>query len=116
MVLVTRRPMASTEQRPAGTTIQGAKQSSGAGEPLLQVRNLSTTFMTDRGVVRAVDDISFHVNPRETLCVVGESGSGKSVTALSVMRLIREPPGRISGEIHYRGQDLLRLPLSEMMK
>jgi peptide/nickel transport system ATP-binding protein len=107
--------MASIEQRPAGTTIHGATQSA-AGEPLLQVRNLSTTFMTDRGVVRAVDDVSFHVNPGETLCVVGESGSGKSVTALSVMRLIREPPGRISGEIRYRGHDLLQLAPSEMMK
>src|SRR5262245_15662807 len=113
MVLVTRRPMASTEQRAAGTTIHGAARSA-EGEPLLQVRNLSTTFKADRGIVRAVDDISFHVDPGETLCVVGESGSGKSVTALSVMRLIREPPGRISGEIRYRGQDLLRLPPSEM--
>src|SRR5262245_26812414 len=98
--------MASIGQRAAGTKVHDATQP-GEGEPLLQVRGLSTTFMTDRGIVRAVDDISFNVDPGETLCVVGESGSGKSVTALSVMRLIREPPGRIAGEIRYRGQDLL---------
>ena len=76
--------------------------------PLLDVRNLETHFLTDRGVVRAVDGVSLHINTGETLGVVGESGSGKSVTALSIMRLIREPPGRIaSGEIRYNGINLV---------
>ncbi|CAN5619206.1 ABC transporter ATP-binding protein [soil metagenome] len=64
-------------------------------EPILQVENLRTYFHTEGGVARAVDGVSFHVNPGETLGIVGESGSGKSVTSLSVMRLIAQPPGRI---------------------
>jgi oligopeptide/dipeptide ABC transporter ATP-binding protein len=66
-----------------------------AGGPILQVENLRTYFTTDGGVARAVDGVSFHVNPGETLGIVGESGSGKSVTSLSVMRLIPSPPGKI---------------------
>lgn len=81
-----------------------------AAEPLLSVRNLSTRFRTDRGTVRAVDSVSFDVAPGETLAIVGESGSGKSVTALSILRLIPDPPGRIeSGEILFEGKDLLKL-------
>ena len=64
-------------------------------EPILQVENLRTYFKTEAGVARAVDGVSFHVNPGETLGIVGESGCGKSVTSLSVMRLIPEPPGKI---------------------
>src|SRR5690606_1957752 len=64
-------------------------------EPLLEVQNLRTYFRTDAGLARAVDGVSLHVNPGETLGIVGESGSGKSVTALSVMRLIPQPPGEI---------------------
>jgi oligopeptide/dipeptide ABC transporter ATP-binding protein len=67
----------------------------GGGSPILQVENLRTYFTTDGGVARAVDGVSFHVNPGETLGIVGESGSGKSVTSLSVMRLIPQPPGKI---------------------
>ena len=63
--------------------------------PLLEVNHLTTRFYTERGGVTAVDDVSFHVDPGETLAIVGESGSGKSVTALSVLRLIPNPPGRI---------------------
>jgi peptide/nickel transport system ATP-binding protein len=85
--------------------------------PLLDVRNLETHFLTDRGVVRAVDGVSLHINAGETLGVVGESGSGKSVTALSIMRLIREPPGRIAaGEIRYRGVNLLDVSSEQMRK
>jgi oligopeptide/dipeptide ABC transporter ATP-binding protein len=74
-------------------------------EPILQVENLRTYFRTDAGVARAVDGVSFHVNPGETLGIVGESGSGKSVTSLSVMRLIPQPPGRIEpgSRILFRG-------------
>ncbi len=78
--------------------------------PLLSVRNLSTRFRTDRGTVQAVDGVSFDVAAGETLAIVGESGSGKSVTALSILRLIPDPPGRIEeGEILFEGKDLLKL-------
>jgi oligopeptide transport system ATP-binding protein len=78
--------------------------------PLLSVRNLSTRFRTERGTVRAVDGVSFDVAAGETLAIVGESGSGKSVTALSILRLIPDPPGRIeAGEIVFDGQDLMKL-------
>jgi len=79
-------------------------------QPLLQVRNLTTRFNTERGRVTAVDQVSFDVREGETVAIVGESGSGKSVTALSIMRLIPSPPGRIaSGEVLFEGKDLLRL-------
>jgi oligopeptide transport system ATP-binding protein len=84
-------------------------------EPLLSVRGLTTRFRTDRGHVVAVDDVSFDVAPGETLAIVGESGSGKSVTALSVLRLIPNPPGGIAaGEIVFEGRDLLKLGDREM--
>lgn len=79
-------------------------------EPLLSVRGLTTRFRTERGTVRAVDNVSFDVRPGETLAIVGESGSGKSVTALSLLRLIPNPPGQIvGGEILFEGRDLLKL-------
>ncbi len=75
---------------------------------LLEVDNLKTYFYTRSGVVKAVNDISFTIKPGETLGVVGESGCGKSVTALSVMRLIANPPGKIvDGHINFNGEDLL---------
>ena len=84
-------------------------------EPLLSVRGLSTRFRTERGSVTAVDDVSFDVLPGETVAVVGESGSGKSVTALSILRLVPDPPGRITGgQILFEGQDLLKLPDAAM--
>jgi oligopeptide transport system ATP-binding protein len=79
-------------------------------QPVLQVRNLSTRFRTERGMVLAVDRVSFDVGAGETLAIVGESGSGKSVTALSILRLIPDPPGKIeSGEVLFEGKDLLLL-------
>ena len=82
---------------------------------LLSVRNLRTHFDTDGGVVKAVDDVSFDLEPGKTLGIVGESGSGKSVTNLSIMRLIPSPPGRIvSGEVIFGGKDLLKLPKEEI--
>lgn len=79
-------------------------------EDLLDVRNLHTHFFTHDGVVKAVDDVTFSVRRGEVLGIVGESGCGKSVTALSIMRLIASPPGRItSGTITFEGQDLLSL-------
>ncbi|NNF67560.1 MAG: ABC transporter ATP-binding protein [Gammaproteobacteria bacterium] len=84
-------------------------------EPILSVRNLSIEFKTERGLVRAVDDVSFDVAPGETLGVVGESGCGKTVTALALLRLIPSPPGRIvSGSINFDGCDLLSLSEKEM--
>jgi peptide/nickel transport system ATP-binding protein len=84
-------------------------------EPLLSVRHLVTSFKTDAGVVRAVDDVSFDVEAGKTLAVVGESGCGKSVTALSLMRLVPSPPGEIeSGEVLLNGKNLLDLPDSAM--
>jgi oligopeptide transport system ATP-binding protein len=78
-------------------------------DPLLQVRGLTTRFRSERGVVTAVDNVSFEINPGETVAVVGESGSGKSVTALSILRLIPSPPGEIvSGEILFEGRDLVQ--------
>jgi oligopeptide transport system ATP-binding protein len=79
-------------------------------QPLLQVRGLTTRFRTDRGLVTAVDDVSFDVNAGESVAVVGESGSGKSVTALSILRLIPNPPGQIvAGEILFEGRDLVKM-------
>ena len=75
--------------------------------PLLEVQNLRTYFRTEAGLARAVDGVSFHVNPGETLGIVGESGSGKSVSALSAMRLIPQPPGEIQpgSKILFRGEN-----------
>jgi oligopeptide transport system ATP-binding protein len=84
-------------------------------EPLLRIRDLTTRFRSERGMVAAVDSISFDVDAGETLAIVGESGSGKSVTAMSIMRLIPSPPGRIEqGEIQFDGRDLLKLSDREM--
>jgi oligopeptide/dipeptide ABC transporter ATP-binding protein len=78
--------------------------------PLLDVRNLHTEFRTGAGVVPAVDGISYTVERGETVAIVGESGSGKTAGALSILRLIPDPPGRITqGEVFFAGRDLLRL-------
>src|ERR1700759_4303997 len=82
---------------------------------VLEVKGLQTVFFTNSGLFRAVDDVSFHVKRGETLAIVGESGCGKSVSALSIMRLVPNPPGRIvGGEILLEGTDLLTLDEAEM--
>src|SRR6187200_3539655 len=81
---------------------------------LLEVDNLQTHFRTPEGINRAVDGVSFHVDEGETLAIVGESGCGKSVTSMSLMRLIAEPPGKIAGSIRFQGTDLLQLSEREM--
>ena len=83
--------------------------------PVLSIKELRTYFHTPDGVAKAVDNVSYHVYPGETLGVVGESGCGKSVSALSILRLIPMPPGEIvSGEIWFEGQNLLDLPMNRM--
>ncbi|HEV2334867.1 MAG TPA: ABC transporter ATP-binding protein [Stellaceae bacterium] len=84
-------------------------------QPLLEVADLRTWFFTRDGIVRAVDGVSFHVMPGETLAIVGESGCGKSVSALSILRLVPSPPGRIvSGVIRFAGRDLRALSEAAM--
>jgi peptide/nickel transport system ATP-binding protein len=83
---------------------------------LLEVERLQTHFGTPDGVVRAVEGLSFHIEAGETLAIVGESGCGKSVTSMSILRLIQEPPGKIAGAIRFLGRDLLTLPEAEMRK
>jgi peptide/nickel transport system ATP-binding protein len=86
-----------------------------ADATLLRLENLKTYFYTDTAVVRAVDGVSFEVNAGETLAVVGESGSGKSVTALSILKLVPQPPGRIvEGRVLFKGRDLVSLTNAEM--
>jgi len=83
-------------------------------EPLVSVEDLHVEFHTDAGVVKAVDGVSWLIRPGETLGIVGESGSGKSVSALAVMGLIQQPPARITGQILFRGRDLLTAPEDEL--
>ncbi|MCB9687563.1 MAG: ABC transporter ATP-binding protein [Alphaproteobacteria bacterium] len=85
------------------------------GERLLEVRGLQTHFHVEKVIARAVAGVDFHVDAGEFLGIVGESGSGKSVTALSVLRLIPDPPGRIAaGEVLFKGRDLLKLSWEEI--
>lgn len=86
-------------------------------EILVKVENLSVQFTTDDGIVEAVKGISFNIPKGKTVGLVGESGSGKSVTSLSIMRLINDPPGKISGgSIHFQGQDLLQISEDKIRK
>jgi peptide/nickel transport system ATP-binding protein len=82
--------------------------------PLLQIRGLQTYFHTEAGTAKAVDGVDLEIFPGEVVGLVGESGSGKSVTALSVLRLIPDPPGKIEGSILFKGRDLLQLSWDEI--
>ena len=105
----------TTTARTGATAAAVATGTAGADpDLLLDVRGLRTQFRTHEGVVRAVNDVSFSVRPGQILGIVGESGSGKSVTARSILRMVR-PPGEIAaGEVRYRGTDLLTLGEKEM--
>ena len=84
---------------------------------LLKIQGLRTQFFTSAGTVKAVDGVTYDVEEGETVAVVGESGCGKSVTALSIMRLVAEPAGRVvDGKIIFQGNDLLQLNEEEMRK
>jgi oligopeptide/dipeptide ABC transporter ATP-binding protein len=92
-----------------------ARPAAGAAPPVLEIRDLCVSFATDEGAVRAVDRVSLSIGRGEVLGLVGESGCGKSVTALSILRLIPSPPGRIdSGCVRFHGRDLLAMPAREL--
>ncbi len=91
------------------------KKNTPSEEKVLEIKNLKTFFYTDEGVVKSVNDVSYYVKKGETLGVVGESGCGKSVTAMSILRLIPQPPGKIvGGEILFKGRDLTKISDEEM--
>src|SRR3954466_9731278 len=112
--LHTRR--AGARRKPAGRLAARRAQSEASMTPVLSVRNLRVEFPTRRGILTAIDDISFDIAPGEVLGVVGESGAGKSITGTAVIGLI-EPPGRIAGgQVLLRGQRIDNLPPDEMRK
>ncbi|KJK58876.1 ATP-binding cassette domain-containing protein, partial [Saccharothrix sp. ST-888] len=87
------------------------------GTPLLEVRDLHVEFVTRDGIAKAVNGVNYSVAAGETLAVLGESGSGKSVTAQTIMGILDMPPGRVtSGEILFRGQDMLKMSKEEQRK
>ncbi len=86
-------------------------------DKVLEVKDLNTHFFTDEGVVKSVDGVSFHIDSEETLGIVGESGCGKSVTSLSIMQLVPNPPGKIvAGEIFFQGENLLKKTADQMRR
>ncbi|MFZ2491818.1 MAG: ABC transporter ATP-binding protein [Thermoanaerobaculia bacterium] len=91
-----------------------AQLDAGSGEPLLEVRNLRTSFAVAGGWVHAVDNVSFSVNRGEAVALVGESGCGKSVTAMSIMRLVASPGKITGGEVHFKGKDLAAISERDM--
>ena len=86
-------------------------------DPLLQVHDLITAFDTDKGLIRAVDRVSFEVPKGRTVGIVGESGCGKSVTAMSILRLLPQPTGKVlHGKVAFKGRDLLKATPKELRK
>ncbi|MEJ2671387.1 MAG: ABC transporter ATP-binding protein, partial [Deltaproteobacteria bacterium] len=85
-----------------------------ATSKLLEVRDLSVRFATERGVIQAVAGVSFELAPGETLGLVGESGCGKTVTAMSILRLLPTPPAKVTGEIRFQGENLAEIPDSRL--
>jgi len=83
-------------------------------KPLLQIKNLTTHFHVGKRIVKAVDGITLNVRSGEMLAIVGESGCGKSVTAMSIMRLLPQPPAVYQGEILFEGQDILKMSMADM--
>src|SRR5437763_13570964 len=100
---------------PGEVPVKELDRKAGNENALLDIRGLKTHFSTDEGLVQAVDGVDLTVERGETVCVVGESGCGKTVTALSVLKLVAMPPGRIvGGQILWQGRDLVPLPADEM--
>src|ERR671925_1234064 len=83
-------------------------------DTILDIRDLSIDFLGDEGMVRAIDKVSFTIHRGEILGLVGESGAGKTLTSEAILRLIRCPPGRLTGEILYRGRNLLQLSEAQL--
>jgi len=100
----------------AADAMGGARRAQAVSAPILQVQDLYTYFATDRGVLRAVDGVSFDLYPGETFGIVGESGSGKSVTCRSLIGLLPRPPAYSSGTVRYGEQNLVDIPEREMRK
>jgi ABC-type dipeptide/oligopeptide/nickel transport system ATPase component len=97
--------------------LRGAETQGEEGGQAARGRDLQTHFLTSAGLVKAVDGISYEVGEGETVAVVGESGCGKSVGALSILRLIPSPPGRIvGGSVHFNGRNLLTLSEEEIRR
>ena len=94
---------------------KGQVKTAGPAPIIVSVENLRTEFRIPEGIVPAVNDVNFHIHSKETVCLVGESGCGKSVTAMSIMRLIPDPPGKIvDGKVKFHDRDLLKLSVNEM--
>lgn len=116
-VSVSRNPERRDSRGEPTAGIDADRQTRALGRMLLEIRGLRTYFYTYEGVSRAVDGVDLTIKQGETVSIVGESGCGKSVTALSILRLVPDPPGRIvGGEITFLGNDLLRYETSEMRK
>jgi oligopeptide/dipeptide ABC transporter ATP-binding protein len=98
------------------TSARPDRQGESAAEPLLSVRDLRVTFGTPRGPAHVVNGLSYDVHAGETLAIVGESGSGKSQGVLALLGLVPQPPGRVEGEAHFEGRDLLRLPKDDIRR